>query len=523
MEKTDWRDKTHPYYEAMKDKWEYTRLVYTGECFDETNIRGFLNQRDQGEGEKSYNDRLKNYDPELLFPMLIGSTAGQIHAVESDMKRVAQQEESTEGLGSWSDMNTPAGKLWANADGDGTNYPVFWRKFTAKLIYYMDVWLYADGLQTRTDADGERITKEPSIHMINPQSVVNWGGKGGRKTWVMVAHKEYEDTDEPDKEAKQVEKRTVYKLDGWKRYRKVKDTNGKESWVNDLNADGNPAEGSYVFYETKQRKVKTLPIFCVRLPFDQYLAYLLARKSVVLLNKESERDHLVRLGSIITKVDESSPGVYEEHKMQQREGETTHNYEPGSKLYFAAPPMDPAKENREIIKEKRENFFRTAYQQLNDQAAQVTATQIRQQGRAGIESLLSLISTTLDEAETRILFLNEQIRFPGKPELWGQAYAERSIDFAPVDPNEQDAMVRETWFGPNAPPATADMLHAIAVDLYERKGYSMTDEQKEELMDHIKAHIENKQGTRPGLTRIREAVTNLRGLDATNQDLQAVA
>ena len=441
--------------------------------------------------------------------MLIGSIAGQIHAVEPAMKRIVQREGS-DGLGSFADIATPAGKLWMNADGYGTNYPVLWRQFTPKLIYFQTVWVYVDGIQTVTDEGGERITKTPSIHIIDPIAVDNWGEENGRKVWVKVRHKVMENDNTPEGDQKVVEKRTVYTLDGWKRYRKIKGADGKEAWADDT--DGNePAQGTYAFYETSDRTKRILPIFQVRMPFDMYLGYMLARKSVVLLNKESERDHLVRYGSLVTRVDESSPMVYDEHKTQQREGEFTQNFEAGSKLYFAAPPMQPAIENREIIREKRENFFRTAYQQFNDQAAQATATQIRQSSRAGIESLLSLISATLDEAETQALFLLEQITFPDKPNLWGQAYAERSTDFLAADEDARDAMLREMYFGPSPLPASPEMLLNIAAHLYERRGFELTEEQRTVLQSHVDAFVQKRDGVGPRVAESRQRLSELAG------------
>jgi len=491
-QKTDWRDRTDPWYDEMVDMWEYTHQVYTGKYFDPDNIKKFLPKRAQGESKESYDDRVKNVDPEMLFPMLIGSLAGQIHAIEPEMVRVSQPE-GVEGLGLWQDAATPAGKMWRNADGDGLNYPVHWRTFTTKLMYYMTMWVYVDGKKIVEDEKGKRVEKEPSIHFIDPQKVPRFGTKNGRKTWVMVSHKEMEGGEEPDSDQKIVEKRTIYHLDGWKRYRKEKDENGRDEWTDDFAGD-QLAEGSYEFYETKEKKRKTLPIFCVQIPMDQYLAYLLAVKSMRLMGKESERDHLVRYASLITKVDESSPAVYEEHKMQQREGEYTHNYDPGSKLYFASPPMDPAKENREIIKEKRENFFRVAYQQLNDQAAQVTATQIRQQSRGGVEAYLSLVSTTLDEAENKALFLREQIEFPGKPDMWGHAMAQRSTDFLPADPDEKDKMLREMYFSADAIPATENMLLDAAKELHERRFGELDEEETELLRTEVRSFLDARGG-----------------------------
>lgn len=494
FKKTDWRDKTDAFYDAMVDKWEYTRLVYTGECFDADQIRNFLKQRAQGEGDASYKDRVKNFDPELLFPMLIGSLSGQIAAAEKEIVRVSQ-EDGEEGLGLFTDKATPAGKIWQNADGDGLNYPVLWRTFTTKLMYYMTIWVYVDGKQIVEDEKGTRVEKEPSIHIIDPQKVTRVGKKNGRKTWVMVAHKEIEGGEDPESEAKLVEKRTVYRLDGWERYKKIKDDKGNESWVEDKLPNDQPAKGTYRFYETTDQKQPMLPIFCVRIPFDQYLAYLLAKKSIVLLNKESERDHLVRYGSLITKVDESSPALYEEHKQQQREGEYTHNYDPGSKLYFASPPMEPARENREIIKEKRENFFKVAYQQLNDQASQVTATQIRQENASGVGAYLSLASSSVDEAENKALFLLEQIEFPGQPEKWGHAFVQRSTDFMPADQDEKDTMLRDMYFGPSALPATENMLVNVAKQLYERKVGELSEEEAELLKQEVKFFLEDRNGT----------------------------
>lgn len=494
MSKQHWLDFTDPDYDAWIDKWNYTWPVFTGEYCDKGRIKRFLQRRADWEKDQTLLRRINSADPNLLLSTLVGSVTGQLVAVEGDAVRVTEAE-GVNGLGSKDDPDSIMGRLWRNADRMGTNLPVLWRRYTTRQMVFQWMYVHVDGLLEEVEADESgaetrRVVADAAVNLIDPRMVMAKGQEHGRYTWMKVRHEVIEGGGDPKEPQEVVERWTVYTLDGWARYRKVKQGGEVIEEVED--------EGQYEFYEDKARTLKRLPIFLVRLPFEVYLTHYAARKVVALFNLESQRDTYLGEGTTTHFVDESSPALAEEHRDDMEAGETFHNFDPGTKAYYIHPPEGPARLASETIDDKRKDLFVSMFQQYGNAAREVTATQIRQEARAGIESFLNLLSTSVDEAENQVLWLLEQIYFPDDPSKWGIARVERSTNFVPESMDAMVEMVMNTVFAGKEMPITPEIVYDAAKFVWTQQlGFGLEDE--ETLRAAADAYVTQRSGARPGL------------------------
>lgn len=504
-----WLDYTDADYNSLIHKWQYTWDVFTGEYSDDDKVKDYLQKRASWEKDQDHKLRISKADPNMLFSTMIGSIVGQLFAVEADEKRIWQKD-GAEGLGDPNDPETIMGRLWDNADGEGTAWPVLWRSFATRQLVFQWMYVLVEGVDMRpiVDEDGNPTGEdvavgEARVKLIDPHMVLAKGYEDGRLSWVKVRHEVTVGDDDPRSKQEVQEQYTIYRLDGWERYRKTKAGN---DMVDELMEDG-----TYDFYETTDMVSRCLPIFLVKFPFPTYVAHYLARKAVALFNKENVLDTFVDEGTTTNLIEEGDPVAYESHKEDMLAGENHHLFGNGSKAYYIAPPDGPARLSLDVIKDKREVLFISAYQQYANAAAQTTATEIRQDARAGIEAFLSLFSTTLEEAQNRATFLIEQVYFPDQPDLWGGAKVELSREFVPMDQGAQDMALRDMFFGPAAVALDAETLTAAAVRLAERQGFEVTDEQRAAIRSIYDAYVQKRDGVGPRVAESRQRLSELAG------------
>lgn len=433
----NWLDFTHPEYQDWAPLWKFTTDLYTERYIRDGHIESYLVHRKAGEAAESYDERKRLADPTLEFSTIINTIAGRLVRAENKIKRVWQDEEKSGGLGDPADPQSPAGKLWRNADGAGTSYRVLWRQFIPRLIYQQRPWILVDGLVESQTEGGTKVRREPSINLLHPLSVTDWDKEHESLEWVKVRHEVLRQASPRDK-TETVTQWTIYTLDGWQRYEK--DAKGNEMLV---------GEGMYEFWN-RSRTARILPIFRVDLPFDNYIAYLLARKAWVLFNLENRRDHLLAIANtprLIYKADGSNVAIDD----QITAGQNFHQIGPTESLDFIAPDATPAENASKRIDEKRRNLWISAYLQYGDAAVQKTATEVRED-RAGIESFLLLLSAKADQAENDAMWRMEQIIFPNQPDLWGQYHVERHTDFMPTDDVDEASRQKLMFFGTDPMP-----------------------------------------------------------------------
>ena len=126
---------------------------------------------------------------------------------------------------------------------------------------------------------------------------------------------------------------------------------------------------------------------------------------------------------------------------------------PGAGGKFAAPSMEAAASKQAIIKSMREDFYTTFFQSYGDRAAQKTATESAQDFAQTTQAFLSMLATSINEAENEIMWRVEQAYEPARPNLWGSAHVGWTKNFASVqDPNERiNSLVDRTMPGGKVP------------------------------------------------------------------------
>jgi hypothetical protein len=474
-------EQRHPEWQENHERWDFTWDNYSGEyaAHDRVdlftrktkNIQSdkYLHRKVQAETPEAYLERIYTSDPVLEFPTAVDSINGLAYGKQEDTTR------DWGALGDPDEEGTIAAKLWRDADNEGTNWMPLMKQMGIKQTALHKMWVLVDGIkesQFQTE-DGEvesEVVGEASIHLIDPQSVVDWY-PNTNPTEVLVKEEADMRGSIMDTDAKRNQDTYIlYTVDGWTRY---------------IDDEGVPTaidSGEYEFYKTKDRQERILPIFPVELPMPRPIGYLLAIKQNHIYNAKSIRDFSIRNTSFswlkIVADDKQFQGIMSNIK----DGFRVLRQDPdvsGAGHEYVAPPSDHLQEAGNVLQKNREAFANSAFKSYGDAARQATATEIRQESRSGIEAFLNLLVTSLDEFENKCLFLLEQIYFPETPSNWGQAYVERSKDFAPK--NIEEAMANISNVVENASRANA-MSTKRMVELLNPE---WTEEQVEEEVERI--------------------------------------
>jgi len=437
----------HPEWADKHNRWTYTWENYSGEyakhdrvklytANKKKNVESFdeyLHQKVQAETVEAYMERIMTSDPILLFPTAVDSLNGIAYSVEDDTQRDFGD------LGDIDDEESTAYKLWHDADRKGTNWLPVMKQMGIKQTVFHRVWGLVDGIKESQfmDEDGEvvsEVTGEASIHIIDPMAVVDWY-PNHNPTQVIVKEKADMRNSVFDTEGdRERDTYIVYELDGWTRY---------------IDNEGEPQvidEGSYSFYRDKERTQRCLPIFSVEIPMPRDVGYLLAIKQNHIFNAKSIRDFSVRNMSFAFLQLRADEAQYQEIMSEIKKGFRVLRIDPDASgdHDYKSPPSDYLTEAGEILENDKSDFAESAFKMYGDSAKQVTATEIIQKSRSGIEAFLSLLVTSLDEFENKCLFLLEQIYFPDEPSRWGKANVTRSQDFTPKDIDEAMEKVSNT-------------------------------------------------------------------------------
>jgi hypothetical protein len=466
----------HPDYTEQKDKWRYAWEQYSGEAFElesiftdtaranaKKSVRGkiryYLHQKVQAETDTAYEERLRHADPELLFATAVDSLNG-ILASKSD-----ETEREWGGFGDPEDPDSIAYNLLHNADGKGTNWKPLMKQTGIKQSVMHRVWGLVDGI---SEVDG--ITIDASVKVINPLSVINWFPSEGMPTQVLVKEKKDIRTDITDLNGADQETYVLYTLDGWTRF---KLTDAGEEIVD---------SGEYTYYSTKRRDRRILPIFYVDIPMPRQLGYMLAQKQNSIFNDSSILDFGMRNTSFAFMQFVGTQDQYEAALEEIKKGFRIMRLEPDATKEhgYKSPPSDHFDIVSKRIEEKRKIFMESAFRSYGDAARQVTATEIRQESRSGVEAFLTLLVSSIDEFENNCFWLLEQVYFPEDTSKWGEAYVKRSDNFQPEDVNavleQRSNIVRN-----------ADSAGAMSLErMVETLNPTFTEDQVEEEVKRIK-------------------------------------
>lgn len=430
-----WLEETYEGYSDSLDEWVYADDWYTGAVAKDDKIGDYLIRRVRAEHINDYNERKKIAAAIPYVSSVIDSLNGMVFAVEEDAQREWHEPEQPEtGLGDPEVRGTPAYRLLHNTDGAGTAYNPFWQRVGINLLKFTKVYILIEGVSG---------SGEPRMRMIPPMSVTNYFDDNGLVTDYIVKHYGFGRTSVRDPWEKR-QRYTHYALDGWTTYEK----NDDDFRVVD--------EAPYVYFTTREREQRTLPIFQLCLPLSRNVAYNAARQANRIFNMESEQQAAMRKGQLPRLVLRTND--LEEHKKfmkQSKDGGNVMVQDPSDQKehYYLLQPTDAAQLANEVILRHKEAFYETTFQNFADAVPrQKTATQIRQESRASLETILTLLSDTLDEGENRAIHLMEQTEFPNDASRWGVFHVHRSKRFEPVDADGVVASIKKTYFGNDTVP-----------------------------------------------------------------------
>lgn len=493
-------DLRSPHHAARAERWAYVRAVYTGGYLDRDTGR-YVPRRSQAESDGEYAERIKVLDPDMLFSRAVGSLTGQLAAAESQIQRTWTGKGDDEtAFGDVDEEGTIADRLWTDADGEGTPWAVLWRRAAQGLILNDEQYAVVSGVEAETvevgtDAEGGPITEEverdPRVQLVAPEAVVYVQEAAGRLVRVHILTRREADPLAGRETAQEV--LTVYTLAGWQRY--VRDEGS--------GADGEiEAEGSYEYYEDAGKRRRVLPVIRARLGLEQPVAYLLARKAASRMSMENRRDSLVNKANtprLVHKTNNPKNEVSDE----LAQGSTYHQIGAEDAMQFIEPGTAGADLATRVLEDKAKAFQQAAYQTFEDQARQVTATQVREQSRAGADAFLTLLSGVVEGMENDAFFLLAQA-YGLPPAAWGVPRVQRSTEFVAFDEAERADMIREAVFGPNPVPVGRTARVAAAVRWAEANGIEFDAEEVEADVDAWEA---GRGAVSPGrLDALRQAI-----------------
>ncbi len=463
-----WLDIVHPWYRVNADKWQFSFDHYTAEAADPSTITTYLIRKAIGEALESYEERVALADYTPHFGALVDSLAGMLFSADSSTKReYGPVDQTTKAIGGLGDPNVKDSimwQLWADADGEGNGYLTIWKQLAVELITFREAWLLLDV-----------VNDEPVIRMINVLAVTNWVEAGGRPVEVVV--RESVDVRASVKDALDDDEQfIVFGLDGWQRWRKSEVTDKNNEQI-PVVVTGDDASGSYHYEDRTGRQV--LPIFKVRIPLRRNVGYVMARKANAIFNKESERDHLLRVANFPLLNVMGGDLVFDKVKDALHKGSRLLENRPGEAPHdFISPGTESAKVATEVLNRKVDEYYRTGFKEYGDTARErVTATEIRQDVSSGVGAFLSLLKTAVDDAENNIFSRLEQQQFSKDRNAWFIAFVERSEDFLPVDVNQQLESMRQRYFSENAVPVGPTALVAVARKIAELDGIHADEEE----------------------------------------------
>ena len=459
-----WLDVTHPTWDDSIKKWIYTQDHYTGEVLEKLDT--YLIRRAQTETGDGYDERKKIVDYTTHFSAIIDSLGGMLFSSEA-----GRIKRDFGDLGDKNDRETPAGQLWEDADGTGKGWSTVFRQLATSLIVNQTEWILIDPKDDGTTR----------IHLVNPINVVNWiTSEDGVPVEVLLRRTVDERISLMDTASGFVDEYVLYNQFGWRVFRKVKSNNNTETTVIEIDS------GEYRYEDASGNLI--LPIFPAKLALNRMVGYAAAKKANAIMNFESNRDWILRVSNYpflilsggdtyITKVEEKlgkgSRVIQEDPQSGGGEGHR-----------FISPSADPARVATDTLKRKVDELYVASFRDYGDSAIERTATEVKQNTNAGIGSFLTMLKSSVDDAEKMALLIIEQQQFSNESEKWFKASVERPDDFQPFDIASEIERTRVRFWGESGviPVGREGELQA-ATKLANYVGLNLTEQQ---IKDGIK-------------------------------------
>lgn len=425
------------------DKWKYAQKVYDCTAYDDKNINEFVPQKVRREPNEAYEERKKLLDPRMDFPTGIDSLVGIFTDNDEDMDlsfgELGDPDE---------DPDSTAGRLVKDADGEGSNWSSKPQTAAVGLTLKNTVWGLVDGRPKDNDGNS---TGEARVHVIKPESVVNWFPSSGPLEWVLVNEKR--DTRQSFKDDPELQDVFIeYRLDGWRRFK-----------VDDEGGEVELSSGTYQFFATTDKNQPILPIFPTEINIPRMAGYNWARKSNSMQNFSSRLDmaHMTITFAILQIA--LSADDWDDFVKKFKKGNNVLRVDPDSSQshQFVGQSSDYFSGSEKRLQNKLKNFVKSMFRDYGD-AAKKTATQIHLESKSGIEAYLSLLVDAVDEFENNVLWRLEQIYFPEQSAKWGEANVSREGDFSVQDIQKVvDNLVQRYIPGGKVPVPVETMVNII--------------------------------------------------------------
>ena len=477
------------HYARHAEQWDYIADHLEGRVLDYDRIDKYLVQKYQGETNEAFQERMEitNYTPDFLNAVL--TLAGMLFGKEDAVTR-SWKADKTESLGDPAE-DGDFRRFWLDCDGEGTNYENFLFNLAKYIIAYGEVWILIEGWQKT--AFGTRI---PQLKLIAPQNVYRaiYDADGILDSVKTLSYVESSNVDQKAKPGI-MELYTIYYRDGFETWKHSKDGVPEQ-----VSKDRKPY-GDKGFQFMAKNKATVPPLFKVKLPFDTPIGWMMVKIANTLFNHGSSLDYVMHLAGFPKLAADvvGTDGTVNSELMDK----IAESFKQGSSLiygkgsHFIEPSMTAAKLKGEMIKEKRRDFYTTFFQSYGDQAAQKTATEIRQDFAMGVQAFLSLMAQTLEEAENTIMYRLEQIFFPSKPKLWGVTSVLWDKDFSQSeDPLKKITELVNRTIAPAKEllPVDTSTKEKVLQDFYDLHGYALDDKQKAELQAQLSSSDEASPG-----------------------------
>lgn len=421
---------------------------------------GYLEQRAQGESSEQYKERCKTSDILPLFAVLIDSYDGRVKQVESKVNR------------QWGDTLAERNALIdTNLDGKGKNW--YSKRYDASksLLLYNEVWGFVEGY----GADGT-----PKVRVIEPANVWDWQYDQYGLKWVKV-HNTVNVRSDYKQEETHEDRWHVYFRDGYEVWKE----GGEEDKPIQVQ-ERTPYGEDFAFWNGPEKDHKTLPIFRVRSSFKRYVSGLWAHKNKVLLNKESERDNILRVANTPKAVYAGALKRLKELLDDQKVGGNIWTLEADQHAkghYFMAPDPSSAELSTEVIDKKVEHYFISGlrFYRNSAQGRQKTATEIGQDVAQGEGSFLQTHLEDLAQFERQLATRLEQA-FSSEPSKWGGFSIENPDDLTPIDVHDEAKRLKENFFGRSTTlPVTEDRMAEVIKKIYAAHNITAPEEEIQQM------------------------------------------
>jgi len=446
----------HAHHGKHKRDWELIRRMLTGD-----GAKAELAKRYFEEHPDHFKQRKRDADFTPLTRRHVSRIVGMLFQAYDDVSRSA-----------------PLLDL-SSVGPDGESYTVQLIDLATKLLTYHEAYLV--------------FKPNSGLKVVGPLSVPNWVRdeyvvKGSRveprqsvfnniqetKTWTRYTPEEYE----------------VYTKD-------TEDGEDKdvllESGVWAVNQDG---EADAYFVDEDGARMP--PIVHVSLPWEARFGLLLARKHRAIFEMRSRRDFAASTSmNGLLQVGVDGEDIAEQIKDAIENSRILPFKKDAGKHQGIAYPTDGIKMGTAVIEEKQKELDEIAFKTLNE-ATRKTATEARLQHTGGAAAALTVLASTIEDAERRILKIMTQaqdFRYAGPNPIEIGSEFDVSVSWPKDYTGIADAHALIDRLFPKGMPVDAGTATRVIVDHLEDHGYSEAELDRAAIRGAVEEYLANESRT----------------------------